>query len=159
MTASNYTPKFIKRFNAKINKTINSNDCWIWLAGTNEKGYGRIFFNGKCLRAHRVAYELQHGTISDGLGVLHSCDNPACCNPNHLSLGSNIDNVMDCVSKGRNTRGHRHGLSKLTELDVRAIRNEYSFGENGYGRLAKKYNVHENTILCVIRRITWDWLD
>lgn len=75
--------------------------CWEWRGDRNESGYGRIYINRKARRAHRVAYETAVGPIGTGLVVMHSCDNPPCINPAHLSLGTPIDNVADAVAKGR----------------------------------------------------------
>jgi hypothetical protein len=75
--------------------------CWEWQRKRNRKGYGQLTLNGKQMGAHRAAYILAVGAIPDGMQVLHSCDNPPCCNPKHLSLGTNLDNVRDCAAKGR----------------------------------------------------------
>lgn len=90
------------RFESKIEKMPNG--CWIWTDSKTEKGYGRFFIDGKQLRAHRVAYELYIGEIPEGMLVCHNCptgDNPSCCNPAHLWLGSHADNQNDKMSKGR----------------------------------------------------------
>lgn len=71
--------------------------CWEWTGSLNNHGYGRL---GHAY-AHRISYEIHHGPIADGLHVMHSCDNPPCCNPAHLSLGTASDNMRDAVQKGR----------------------------------------------------------
>lgn len=73
-------------------------ECWEWTAHRLPKGYG-VF--GPGVVAHRVAWEVAHGPIPDGLHVLHTCDNPPCCNPGHLRLGTPQDNVDDMMRKGR----------------------------------------------------------
>lgn len=93
-------------------------DCWDWDARSNPKGYGR--FRGEM--AHRIAYELIKGDIPAGLIVRHRCDNPKCCNPNHLDTGTHIDNMRDAVERGRIAKGERHGKSKLTADNVAYIR-------------------------------------
>jgi len=78
--------------------------CWPWLGETNQKGYGRITMNKTPrvrLLAHRVAWEIANGPVPSGLWVLHHCDHPGCCNPRHLWLGTNRDNVLDMWRKGR----------------------------------------------------------
>ena len=78
--------------------------CHLWIGGADPDGYGVISRQGrrgKQERAHRVAYELFVGPIPDGICVLHRCDTPACVNPEHLFLGTNLDNVRDRDAKGR----------------------------------------------------------
>lgn len=98
-------------------------ECWPWLAGKHPKGYGQVTVDGRQVYAHRRAYELAVGPVPDGLVVRHSCDNPPCCNPTHLLVGTQGDNVRDAVERGRNHRpaGELHGQSKFSDaLIVRA---------------------------------------
>lgn len=81
--------------------------CWEWMAARNNHGYGVINLGPKLGYAHRVAWELTHGSIPDGLCVLHRCDNPACVR--HLFLGTMRDNTKDMMQKGRHSHGDRHG--------------------------------------------------
>jgi hypothetical protein len=93
-----------ERFWAKVEKT---DSCWPWRAGVN-KEYGEFNFGNNWMRqAHRVAWELTHGPIPDGLCVLHKCDVPLCVNPDHLFLGTKLDNVRDMIAKGRAYRRPR----------------------------------------------------
>ena len=78
--------------------------CWQW-RGSTAKGYGQMKAGGKVLRAHRMAYEIVHGDIPVDLHVLHSCDNPLCCNPAHLRAGTPKDNAADMIERGRNYQG------------------------------------------------------
>ena len=75
--------------------------CWLWLFGVNEHGYGRMHFNGKNRHAHRVCYEIENGPIPPGMVVMHKCDVPCCVNPDHLSVGTQLENIEDCRRKGR----------------------------------------------------------
>lgn len=91
------------RFWAKVKISSEPDDCWEWTGGINPNGYGRIGSHkyGEQYSTHRLAYKLTHGEITDGLFVLHSCDNRKCCNPAHLFLGTHKDNVADMINKGR----------------------------------------------------------
>lgn len=80
---------------------IQDNDCWIYQGGKNNIGYGMIRDGKKMRTTHRVSYEQHKGPIPHGLCVMHSCDNPICVNPDHLSLGTMKDNMHDMINKGR----------------------------------------------------------
>lgn len=90
--------------------------CWEWTAGRFNHGYGVFCASSKkrAALAHRVSYELCIGPIPEGLHVLHSCDNPPCVNPAHLSVGTNQDNCQDKVARGRSVSGPEHHQSKKT---------------------------------------------
>jgi len=97
-------------------------DCWNWLFGKTTRGYGKSYFQGREQHSHRIAWIITNGEIPDGLFVCHKCDNPSCCNPSHLFLGTGKDNMQDCVSKGRRPSGERHPLSKMNADTVRSLR-------------------------------------
>ena len=82
-------------------KVGKDDECWEWLACKNKKGYGFFRVNWILRRAHRFAWTVTYGKIPEGLFVCHRCDNPGCCNPKHLFLGTNTDNMVDMISKGR----------------------------------------------------------
>ncbi len=92
------------RFWSKVNKKTDDK-CWEWLGAKRNKngfGYGVISYKGKNIDAHRVSYQITNGDINNSkLFVCHKCDNPICVNPNHLFLGTHIDNMRDCLDKGR----------------------------------------------------------
>ncbi len=108
-----------KRFFEKIKETL-FHGCWEWTAAKNQDGYG--YFDN--MRAHRYSYELQYGKIPDGALVLHSCDNPGCVSPFHLSFGTPLSNMQDKVSKGR----LRNGKENQTHCKY----GHELFGENLY---------------------------
>lgn len=115
------------RFWKKVDKTNSPYGCWIWHSSFNGKDYGIICVNNKRILAHRVAWELTHGPVPDGMCVLHNCpggDNPSCVNPKHLWLGTQIDNVKDAARKNRfpHRFGHLSSGAKLTKDQVIQIR-------------------------------------
>ena len=88
----------------KLLSKIKINDqtgCWEWTAATNNTGYGFIRDGKKMRTTHRVSYEEHKGPIPKGMSVCHTCDNPKCVNPDHLWLGTTLDNIRDMISKGR----------------------------------------------------------
>ena len=125
--------------------------CWLWIAGKNWCGYGKIYVNGKTEGAHRISYQLYVGPIPDGLCVLHRCDVPSCVNPEHLFLGTNKDNTQDMVKKGRSARGEAHWSSKLTTKDVCNIR----ISNDIQIILAKRYGASQSTISDIKTNKIW----
>ena len=96
--------------------------CLEYQGVRNSDGYGQIKVDGKMLLAHRVAYELAHGPIPSGLCVCHRCDNPSCCNPDHLFLGTHNENVKDMIDKGRQfTKKTPEKLERLRELRAQGL--------------------------------------
>lgn len=118
---------------AKVRKS-SATDCWEWTASTNGAGYGMLWSpeQGRKALAHRLVYENTYGPIPVGAMVLHSCDNRACVNPDHLRLGDAKDNVRDMDERGRRVSNPRRGedntQSKLTAADVVALRQDYIAG-------------------------------
>lgn len=130
--------------------------CWLWTACTTEDGYGRLMVEDKVQRAHRVSYFLKHGVDPAGLHVLHTCDTPACVNPEHLYLGDNARNVQDRVSRDRGNRpvGELSPTAKLTREDVRSIRWLLAL-KCKPGLLAKRFKVDVSTIGRIGRNEIW----
>lgn len=151
-----------KRFWSYVPRKGES-ECWEWTGWRAKFGYG-MFDVKACLygsnSAHRLSWILTNGGIPEGLCVCHKCDNPPCCNPNHLFLGTVSENFRDMISKKRATwfkpdfksqKGEECHKAKLTEADVLDIRsNTLSSSEN-----AKKYGVLPNYITKIRRRESW----
>lgn len=141
------------RFWSKVDTQYGADACWLWTAAKHPRGYGAIFVGKRRLMAHRVAWEITHGPIPEGLHVLHKCDTPLCVRPSHLWLGTHIDNMRDRDAKGRNVnkRGSQHARSKLTEAQVRAIRSSRLTRRE----LAERYGVCLGNIDSILKRKTW----
>lgn len=99
----------LNRLESKIDKTSSLGGCWLWTRCLNGSGYGLINVGGRSKLAHRVSYELYKGIIPEEMCALHTCDTPACVNPDRLFLGTRVDNVADMCSKGRQNGGARVG--------------------------------------------------
>lgn len=129
-----------------------ADDCWPWLGGCKPNGYGTLSIAGKGYSTHRIAYEVAVGLIPDGLFVCHRCDNPPCCNPAHLFLGTPSDNTRDMHAKGRlpSRKGERHPLSKLSNAQREEIVARRKYGERGID-LAREFNVSQPTITRLVK--------
>lgn len=134
-----------QRFWLHVNKG-DVDECWDWMRRRDRKGYGLITGDKReTLQAHRVAYTLAGGEIPEGLVVRHKCDNPACCNPSHLEVGTQADNVMDMMVRGRCKAVK---VSNEVALQVRA---DY-VGGMARRDIASKYGILSATIKSLVRR-------
>ncbi len=126
----------------KVDFSEGVNGCWLWTA-TTRGGYGIIGHERHCFKAHRIVYQLVHGTIPEGMLVCHHCDVRNCVNPAHLFIGSSSDNRIDAVRKNRHykTDGENNGNAKLTREQVLEIRKRYSTGDESISSLAKEYSI------------------
>ena len=155
-------------------KVVKTEHCWVW-TGATVKERGQLFHRGRLDLAPRVSWELHRGLIPDGLWVLHTCDNPACVNPDHLYLGNRQDNGKDAAERGRTVailhpellprgkrhgrqtkpertaRGSRHGCAKLDENTVETIRKSAAPNKT----LAALYYVSRDTIEAIKARRRW----
>src|SRR5271170_6305273 len=112
-----YSEKVKKRFWEKV-AFIPFHSCYEWTASKHINGYGWFRMKDKMAKAHRISWEIHFGEIPKGLGVLHACDNPSCVRPEHLFLGTQQDNAIDMIKKGR-------GTARFTDIDILKIRELY----------------------------------
>lgn len=144
------------RLKRRLVKT--SAGCIVWTGATSDFGHGVIGNGGKgegLSRTHRVAWRIAFGEIPDGMLVLHRCDNPPCCNPEHLFLGTPADNVHDMMAKGRDKFFTN---VKLSHDDVRAIRKAAADGETS-PFIAKRHCVEPRQIRRIVAGTRWRHVD
>lgn len=145
-----YRPSPLELFWGRIDHSGGPDSCWQWTFTRCPQGYGR---SGKTT-SHRMVWLVAVGPIPPGLFVCHKCDNPPCCNPAHLFLGTPADNVADMAQKGRNRRGERHGRAKLTTRDVLEIR---ASGESSQV-LGERFGVTRNAVDHVRTGKNWKYV-
>lgn len=150
--------EFEAKFWARVDRGA-PDDCWEWQACRHHFGHGQInvpasvpIVGGRVHYSHRVAYHLTHGPVPRGLFVCHSCDNPACCNPAHLSAGTQARNMRDMAARGR--ARHEQPRAILTEDQVRDIRRRRADGERCCD-LAREFGVSYTCISLTSRGLKW----
>jgi hypothetical protein len=139
----------------------SESDCWVWTGIRNHRGYGRYHYttddgvlNGS---SHRLALELALGRpLRPGMNACHRCDNPPCCNADHLFEGTTADNQQDCRVKGRarQRRGQEHGMAKLRDADIPAILAALAAGVSQRS-CARRFGVSQPTISRIKKHDGW----
>lgn len=132
-------------------------ECWEWDEGRDSYGYGTFRMSGQLEKAHRMSWCFLESDIPEGMGVLHSCDNPPCVNPAHLFLGTQISNIQDAINKGRGVviSGEKNINASLIAEDVVEIRAIYADGLASQYMLSEMFGVCQTTIGSAILRKTW----
>lgn len=164
---------------------VKTDGCWLWTGPSRKNGYGRLQDGDRSVLAHRLSYTMHVGPIPAGLLVCHSCDTPACVRPDHLFLGTYLDNAQDSTEKGRRAtglfngavrwpecmphgdrngsrlhpesvqRGERHKLARLTLKTVREIKRRYWAGEGSQAGMAREHGVTQATIWRIVHGRAW----
>lgn len=149
---------------ARFIETVNmKGKCWAWKgcrfnSTPRHLPYGKCTLFGRRTVAHRMAWLVFKGDIPDGMDVLHTCDNPICCNPFHLFLGDDSTNQQDSLAKGRSNcgrlKGEAHGAAKLTAHAVTQIRNLRNSGASLVS-LAEQFGTTMQNIHLIVARKNW----
>jgi hypothetical protein len=139
-------------------RKVIEGECWLWPGAKFRRGYGNVMVYRDGARhtvtVTRLAWELTYGPIPEGMEVCHRCDRPECYRPEHLFLGTQIENMADMYAKGRGNTGSRNGQAKLTEATVAEIRQRRDGGET-IKSLAAHFGVNRKTIYNATHGALW----
>jgi len=150
-----------ERFWSLVDRSGGPEACWPWRGTRGNLGYGRYHLSRPIrtsVSAHRKAWELTHGPIPEGKLACHRCDNPPCCNPAHIFIGTHDENMADAARKDRMSHAPRPGSGRkpgLTPDQVRDIRRRYAAGKANIVQLGREYGKHKVTISEIIRRLIY----
>jgi hypothetical protein len=157
-TSSNHKERLL----AKVTRPENPDACWGWTACVNDHGYGRIRIGGEEYVASRLSYAVHKGEDPAHLDVCHTCNNPPCTNPKHLTLGNHLQNMQYAAKFGRiggpgvsRNRGASNPMARLSDADVAEIIRLYATGEFSQKAIGKRFGVrqgHVSTIITKARR-------
>lgn len=157
---------FVDRFWDRVDRSGGADACWPWTGGLTYTGYGQLrlspvgdVLRGRKTTAHRTAWRLTFGEITEGLSVCHRCDNPRCANPAHLWLGTHAENLADMSRKGRAARGDRSGMAKLDERRVIAVKRLFGMNVASRRELAMIAGVSVGTIDNIVTGKQWKHLN
>lgn len=146
----------LDRFLHKIGFDLESG-CWPWLASLDHSRYGRFGVGGQNVSASRLMHFMCTGDSNPNLRVCHTCDNPSCVNPDHLFLGTQLENIQDCKRKGRiyDRSGEKNPKAKLDRRHAEAIRILYSETGRTQKEIARLFGVKSTTVAFITQGRTW----
>lgn len=179
-----FSEKYVVRLLAQIDRR-EPDECWHWVGKVNSGGYGSLWMGQRVLGAHVAVFTLCFHAVPHGQHVCHRCDNPRCCNPAHLFLGTPSENMLDAARKGRNgsqqhperrPRGDNHWTKrlpekvargekvnasnrKLTREDVLAIRAAYRAGAGSQKQIGDQFGIGHAQVSRIVHGIRWGWLE
>jgi len=145
-----------ERFWSKIDRTPGlgpNGDCWLWIGCADEKGYGRFEFRRKKWFAHRLAWAFAKQAIPQE-DLLHSCDTPSCCNPDHLREGTQAENVQDAIDRGRFAIGSKSGVSVINEAIAAQVKRHLGSGKSPKV-VAEEIGIAKHIVQDIKRGQTW----
>lgn len=151
-SAESIVPKFLNKVDQQ-----GPDDCWEWKGKCDVDGYGlySCWISGVHFqRANRVAWRIHAGFIIPALKILHGCNNPPCCNPSHLYPGTSASNAKDRV-EARSLHGERNAASKVTEEQVREMREAWDNRREKQRHMAARLGIHKQTVNLIVNHKTW----
>lgn len=156
-TTPELTQQDVHRFWSHVDRRTPE-ECWPWKRYARR--YGHVRIGQKMMTTHRIAFLITYGYWPPL--IMHTCDNPPCCNPFHLRTGTQKDNVHDMVQKGRNRytpfgRGAANVSAKLTAPQVTEIRHRYEHEDISQDQLAWEYGISQTGISKIVRRTNWKY--
>lgn len=157
MTGVTLSTKDIGRFFSFFDHS-KFTECWNWNGSKcGRKLYGKFHIKEKGYYSHRISWMIYFGHIDDNKIILHKCDNPSCVNPNHLSMGSQMDNVTDMYKKGRDRHasGERNGNAKLSLKSVAEIRRLHSSEKMTQRKIAALFGISQTTVWHILKNHIW----
>lgn len=145
--------------------------CWLWVGPVDIGGYGQMMMDGKEYQAHRLAWSLTNGPLAEGQQLNHRCDVARCVRPDHLTIGSQAENMREAMERGRHVgtqperlaalpkaRGEDHAHAKLTAEAVREMRRRHATGET-ITALGAAFTINITTVSRIVRRLAWAHVD